>query len=180
MSLPSQTLVSSSQLESILDASLDEYKKKTENDLSSHWLSVEFQSCDSVDAVLDIIQNQATVFDKFRDGDKKIMKWVGSLVPTLYKFSTLGESVGKAPPSVKAVFIAVGVLLAAAKDVRSSHDALVELFERMESLFKHLGKFSLPIEMAEIFTMKIVAEVLSLLSIATRKVKRRRLNQKYL
>jgi hypothetical protein len=95
MSLPSQTLVSSSQLESILDASLDEYKKKTENDLSSHWLSVEFQSCDSVDAVLDIIQNQATVFDKFRDGDKKIMKWIGSLVPTLYKFSTLGESVGK-------------------------------------------------------------------------------------
>jgi hypothetical protein len=104
----------------------------------------------------------------------------------------------QAPPSVKAVFIAVGVLLAvrssnflladpinvvipqAAKDVRSSHDALVELFERMESLFKHLGKFSLPIEMAEIFTMKIVAEVLSLLSIATRKVKRRRLSELFL
>jgi hypothetical protein len=60
--------------------------------------------------------------------------------------------------------------------VRASHDALVELFERIESFFKRLGVYtqvSLTAEMAEVF-VKIVAEVLSILSIATKEVKRKR------
>jgi hypothetical protein len=63
-----------------------------------------------------------------------------------------------------------------AKDVRASHDALVEVFERIESFFKRLGVYtqvSLTTEMAEVFE-KIVAEVLSILSIATKEVQRKR------
>ena len=59
--------------------------------------------------------------------------------------------------------------------MRASHDALVELFERIESFFKRLGVYtqvSLTTEMAEVF-VKIVAEVLSILSIATQEVKRK-------
>ena len=58
----------------------------------------------------------------------------------------------------------------------ASHDALVELFERIEDFFKRLGIYtqvSLTTEMAEVF-VKIVAEVLSILSIATKEVRRKR------
>ncbi|SRR6266702_3097291 len=95
MSSSFQTPASSSQFESILDAALNEYKKKTGNDLLDNWLAKELQSCDSVEAVLGIIQGQAEAFDKFRIGDKKLMKWVGSSVHVLYTISaTLGEGVG--------------------------------------------------------------------------------------
>jgi len=66
--------------------------------------------------------------------------------------------------------------------VRASHDAVVELFERIESFFKRLGVYtqiSLTTEMAEVF-VKIVAEVLSILSIATKEVNRKRASKLFL
>ena len=60
--------------------------------------------------------------------------------------------------------------------MRASHDALVDLFKRIESFFKRLGVYtqvSLTAEMAEVF-VNIVAEVLTILSIATKEVKRKR------
>ena len=95
MPLPFQTPASSVRLQSILDAALSEYKKKTGNDLLGIWLAQELQSCNTIEAVLDIIQHQAEAFDKFRGGDKRLMKWIGSSVQVLYTISaTLGEGVG--------------------------------------------------------------------------------------
>ena len=61
-----------------------------------------------------------------------------------------------------------------AKDIRASHGAVIDLFERIESVFKSLEVYtqiSLSTKMAEVF-VKIVIELLSILSIATMKVKR--------
>ena len=58
--------------------------------------------------------------------------------------------------------------------MKASHDSLIELFEHIENSFKRLGDYSqssLTTEMAEVF-VKIVAEVLSILSTATKEVKR--------
>jgi hypothetical protein len=58
--------------------------------------------------------------------------------------------------------------------VTASHDALVDLLERIGSSFKPLGdctQVSFTTEMAEVF-VKITAEALSILSIATREVGR--------
>ena len=63
--------------------------------------------------------------------------------------------------------------------MRASHDVLVELFERIESFFKRLGvhnQVSLTAEMAEVF-VKIVAEVLSILSIAIKEARRKRASE---
>ena len=60
--------------------------------------------------------------------------------------------------------------------MRASHDALVELFERIEGFFKRLGDYtqvSLTTAMTGVL-VQIVAEVLSILSIATKEVKRKR------
>ena len=67
-------------------------------------------------------------------------------------------------------------ILQAAKDVRSSHDVLVDLFERIQFFLKRLGvhtKISPTEGMVEIL-VKIVAEILSILSIATKEVQQSR------
>ena len=85
--------------ESILVAALNEYKKNTGNDLQSHPLSVELQHCDSVDAVLVILQRQANTVEKLRDGNGGIMKWVRSSVNNLCSISaTLGDGFGLVRP----------------------------------------------------------------------------------
>ncbi|KAH9170906.1 hypothetical protein EDB89DRAFT_2243791 [Lactarius sanguifluus] len=186
MSSPSQTAAPSSIFKSMLDAALDEYKKKTGNDLLAHWLANELRTCDSVDGVLDILRDQAKAFEQ--SGDQKLMKWIDPLVHVLYTFSgALSDGVSLAFPPAKVIFTGIGVLLAvrvltilsfswAAKDVRASHGAIIDLFERVESFFKRLGVYtqiSLTTEMAEVL-VKIVIELLAILSIATKEVKRLR------
>ena len=63
--------------------------------------------------------------------------------------------------------------------MRASHDALVELFERIKTFFKPLGDYAqtpLTTEMVEVF-VKITAEVLSIISIATKEVGRWRASE---
>ncbi|KAH9040904.1 hypothetical protein EDB83DRAFT_2554227, partial [Lactarius deliciosus] len=184
-STPGQTSTPSSDFKSIIDAALSEYKKKTGKELLDHPLATEVQRCDSVDAILAIFQGQAEAFQQFRAGDQRLMKWISPVVGVLYKLSeTLGGVAGTAFPPVGVIFTGIGILLAVrifaasftAKDVRASHDALVELFERIENFFKRLGVYtqiSLTTEMAEVL-VKIVSEVLCILSIATKEVKRTR------
>ncbi|KAH9004810.1 hypothetical protein EDB86DRAFT_3240678, partial [Lactarius hatsudake] len=176
-----QTSTPSSDFKSILDAalshSLSEYEKTTGNQLLSHPLATQMKRCDSVDAILAILRGQAEAFQQFRDGDHRLMKWISPVVDILYTFSdTLGGVAGVAFPPAGAIFTGIGVLLAAARGARASHDALVELFGRIESFFKRLEVYtqiSLTAEMVEVF-VKIVAEVLSILSIATKEMKRTR------
>ena len=95
MSSSPQTLESSSHFKSILDTALGEYKSKTGNDLTKNVLAKELQGCESAEAVLDVIQREAKAFDKFRDGDKRLMKWIGPSVDVLYTISaTMGQGVG--------------------------------------------------------------------------------------
>ena len=76
----------------MLDAALDEYKKKTGNDLLALWLASELKACDSADSVLDILRDQAKAFEQ--SGDRKLMKWIDPLVHVLHTFSdALGDGV---------------------------------------------------------------------------------------
>ena len=103
-------------------------------------------------------------------------------------------------PPASAVFAGIGFLLTvrssvcifvdsfntdvlkAAKDIESSHDVLVDLFERIQFFLKRLGvhtRISQTQEMAEIL-VKIMAEVLSILTIATKEVQQSRTSKFYL
>jgi len=73
-------------------------------------------------------------------------------------------------------------ILQAARDVWVSHDALVDLFERIQFFLKHLGvhtQISPTKDMMEIL-VKIVAEVLSILSIATKEMQQSRTSELFL
>ncbi|KAH9012794.1 hypothetical protein EDB84DRAFT_923055 [Lactarius hengduanensis] len=178
----SQAFASSSQFESIINAALNKFKEKTGKNLLDDWLAKELQSCNSVEAVMDIIQGQAEAFDKFQNGGSKLMKWIRSSVHVLYTISAaLGDGVGVAIPSAKAVFTGIGVLLAAAKDVWASHDVLVDLFERIQFFLKRLGvhtRISPTKDMMEIL-VNIMAEVIAILSIATKEMQQSK-TKKYL
>ena len=76
----------------MLDAALAEYQKKTGTDLLAHWLAAELQTCESVDAVLDILRDQAKAFEQ--SGDQRLMRWIDPLVHVLHTFSgALGDGV---------------------------------------------------------------------------------------
>ncbi|KAF8260289.1 hypothetical protein EI94DRAFT_916506 [Lactarius quietus] len=108
------------------------------------------------------------------------MTLITTIVDVLSTFSETLGGVSSLPfPPERAVFSGIEVLLAAAKDVNRSHHALVKLFERIQNVIKPLADYtqiSLTTEMAELF-VKTAAEVLSILSIATKEVmgKRERL-----
>ena len=81
----------SSDLNSILDAALNEYKKTTGGGLLDHPLAKEVKKCDTIGAISAILQGQARQFRQFKDGDQRLMKWIDPMVDTLSTFSeTLG------------------------------------------------------------------------------------------
>ncbi|KAN0141499.1 hypothetical protein V8E53_000744, partial [Lactarius tabidus] len=176
-----QTSTPSSDFKSIINTglsrALNEYKNKTGKPLLDHPLAAELQRCDSVDAIKAILQVQAEAFQQFRDGDKRLMRWINPVVDVLSTFSdTIGGAASIGFPPAGPIFSAIGVLLAAGKGVRASHDALVELLEPMKDFFERLGVYTqipLTAEMAEVL-VKIVAEIFSILSIATKEVTRKR------
>ena len=95
LSILGQTSTSSSNFKSILDTALSEYKKKTGKELLDHPLATEVQQCDSVDAIKAIFQRQAEAFQQFRDGDRRLMKWINPVVDVLHK---IYEEVGNVRP----------------------------------------------------------------------------------
>jgi hypothetical protein len=67
----------------------------------------------------------------------------------------------------------------AAKDVQGSQDTLVDVFERIEMFFRRLEVYTeLPLttEMTDVIT-HIMAEVLSILGIATKEITRSRIGE---
>ncbi|KAH9177212.1 hypothetical protein EDB89DRAFT_2200060, partial [Lactarius sanguifluus] len=101
-------------------------------------------------------------------------KGIGLSAHVLYVLSaTLGEGVGLAFPPAKVIFSGIGILLA---DVRASHDALVDLFGRIEGFFKRLKVYtetSSATDFAEVL-VNVVVEVLNILSIATKEMEQSR------
>jgi hypothetical protein len=86
MSSSPQTSTLPSNFKPILDAALSDYKGKTGRELLDHPLATELQRCDTVDAVLAILQDQARAFQQFKDGDQGLMKCIGPLVQVLFAF----------------------------------------------------------------------------------------------
>jgi hypothetical protein len=67
----------------------------------------------------------------------------------------------------------------AAKDVRASHETLLDIFERVEMFFRRLEIYTevpLTTEMTDVI-IEIMAEVLSILGIATKEIKQSRTSE---
>ena len=93
--MPQLPSTSSTNFVTLIEAALEEYKKKTKKDIASHPLAAELKSCESTGAILAILRAQVQTFDKSQSVDEKLTKWLDPTVNVLYAFSAiLGDAVG--------------------------------------------------------------------------------------
>ncbi|KAH9169162.1 hypothetical protein EDB89DRAFT_1908815 [Lactarius sanguifluus] len=173
----STSLQVSSNFQPILDSALKEYKKKTGKELITHSLAEEITSCDSPEAILTVLRGKANGLNQSQSSDERLTKWLMPTVNVLNTLSaTLGEGVGTVFPPSKIVFSAISILLVAARDTAMSRDVLIELFDRIEDFFVRLQTYTEVPPTPEVTKVmgKVMAEVLSMLAIATKEMKQGR------
>ena len=73
---------------SIFNAALEDYLRKTKNDLTSHPLLLILQSCDSPEAILTVLRKQIPASSQSQIDDDRLTKWVNPIVNVLYSLST--------------------------------------------------------------------------------------------
>ncbi|KAN0136649.1 hypothetical protein V8E53_005419 [Lactarius tabidus] len=168
-------------IRSLFEAALSEYEKRAGTNLIENELTSKLKGCNCADEVTAVLQDRAQAFQKYRGDRGKIMIRLKQAVNVLYNLSTstvVGQSIGMIPfPPAQAIFAGIGILLAAIKDVNSSYDALVELFELIENFLRRLDiytKVQSTKAMTEI-VVKILVELLATLALATQQVKQGRL-----
>ncbi|KAH9035901.1 hypothetical protein EDB85DRAFT_2112683, partial [Lactarius pseudohatsudake] len=182
MSHAPSTSTSSSNFQSIFNAALKAYEKKTKKDLLAHPLAAQLQACNSPADILLVLQDKVEEFDESRSADERLSRWLNPTIEVLYAFSaTLGEGVGLIFSPAKVIFAGAGVLLLAAKDVKAGQDTLIDLFERIENFFKRLESYTAvrPTDVMTDMIIKIMIEVLNIFAIATKEMKQSRA-KKYL
>ncbi|KAN0136267.1 hypothetical protein V8E53_005872 [Lactarius tabidus] len=161
----------------IFEKALKEYKKKTGEDLATHPLAAQINGCVSPEAVLAILEAKARELDQSQSSDGRLTKWLGPTFNILNALSTtLGQGVGMVFPPTTIIFAGIGILLVAAKNTVTSRNKLIELFEKIEGFFKRIRTYTeAPLTPDLIDALaKIMAEVLSILAIATKGMKKRR------
>jgi hypothetical protein len=87
MSQKPTSSTSESRFQPIFRAALKSYRKQTKEDLLAHPLASQLQSCDSITAILALLQAQVQEFDKSHSGDERLTKWSGPTVNVLCAFS---------------------------------------------------------------------------------------------
>jgi hypothetical protein len=86
----------SSRFRDLFERALQDYEKETGTKLAGHPLAEQLQSCNSVDSVLAILQQQSDDFTEFRGSNGRIMKSLKSAVSAIHALSsntTLSEVV---------------------------------------------------------------------------------------
>ncbi|KAF8263784.1 hypothetical protein EI94DRAFT_556301 [Lactarius quietus] len=161
----------------IFEKALEEYKKKTGKDLTAHPLAAEIKDCSSSEAILTVLEGKANELNHSRSSDERLIKWLSPTVNILQALSsTLGDGAGLVFPPAKIILSGLGILLVAAKSTLVSREVLAELFDRIESFFGRLKTYT-EAPLSQTVTdvlIKTIAEVLSVLAIATKGMKERR------
>ena len=83
-----------SSFEDLFNAALKDYQNQTRTSLVDHPFAKQVESCDSVDSIIAILQDQAQIFHEFRGDDGKLMKSVKYSVNILYTLSITTAGTG--------------------------------------------------------------------------------------
>ena len=88
---------SSSNFQSMFNSALNQYKKKTKNDLVAHQLTARLESCTSPSAILAVLNEQYGVqeFIQSQSDDERRKQWLSATANVLCAFSVaIGQGVG--------------------------------------------------------------------------------------
>ncbi|KAI0249185.1 hypothetical protein BJV78DRAFT_720780 [Lactifluus subvellereus] len=169
---------SSSNFRPIFVAALNNYKRKTKEDLLTHHLTAQLQTCESPSSILDVLNQKYNIqqFIQSQSDGGGSRQWLNATVTVLCGFSAaLGEGVGMVFSPAKVIFAGIGVFLITAKNVGASQDALIDLFDRIETFFERLETY-VQVRLTEAMKnliIKIMVEILGILAIATKEIKQR-------
>lgn len=97
MSSTVQPSSSTSNFQSIFEKALEEYKKKTRKDLTTHPLAAEIRGCDSPEKILNVLEDKANELNQSQSSDERLIKW---LKPTVNILNALSATLGQAAGSV--------------------------------------------------------------------------------
>jgi hypothetical protein len=78
----------SSHFRELFERALQDYENQTGTKLAIHPLAEQIQSCNSVDSILSILQQQAQAFTEFRGSNGRIMKSLECAVSAIYALSS--------------------------------------------------------------------------------------------
>ncbi|KAH9952908.1 hypothetical protein BC827DRAFT_1380141, partial [Russula dissimulans] len=172
----------SPELRSLFEAALNEFESRAGTKLVQHQIFNELVACESVESVLDILQEQIKPLRTSLGNESTLMKWIKRTVHILHSLSTnhiVVSGVSSTFPPAKAVFVGIAILLSAIKDVDKSYDTLVHLFESFESFLRRLDIYSkIPSTpaMTEVI-VKTLAELLCTISLAIQQITQGRLKK---
>jgi hypothetical protein len=86
---------SSSNFQTIFNAALKAYEKKTKQDLLAHPLAAQLKACNSPNDILAVLQDKVNELDQSRSADERLSQWLNPTINVLYSFSaTIGAGVG--------------------------------------------------------------------------------------
>jgi hypothetical protein len=77
----------SARFQALFEPALQAYEKKAGVSLAQHPLAIKLQNCDSVEAITDLLQDQARAFGDLQ-GNDRIMKSIKTTVSILSKLSS--------------------------------------------------------------------------------------------
>ncbi|KAH9966535.1 hypothetical protein BC827DRAFT_1381797, partial [Russula dissimulans] len=166
----------SPELRSLFEAALNEFEKRAGTNLIQHQIFNKLIACQSIESVVDILQEQTEALRTSQGDNNTLMKSIKRIVHILHSLST--NHMVAFPPE-KAVFAAIGILLSAIKDVDKTYDILVDYFESFESFLRRLDIYTkIPSTMAITkVVIKILTELLSTISLAIQQVEQGRLKK---
>jgi len=119
-----------SHFQGLFERALQDYEDQTGTALARHPFAEQLQSCNSVDSILSILQQQAQAFTEFRGSNGRIMRSLKSAVSVIYALSnsTTLRVISMVPfPPAQAIFSGVAVLLAVCAFLRSRHVYLCDI-----------------------------------------------------
>ena len=82
------TVSSSSNFQLVINNALEKYKKRTKNDLITHPLAAQLQSCSSPDAILAVLHQQVQELGQSRSSDERWSRWLDPTVNVIYALSS--------------------------------------------------------------------------------------------
>jgi hypothetical protein len=86
---------STSSFQQIFDKALEEYKKKSGKDLTSHPLAAQIKGCNSPEAILSVLEGKANELNRSRSSDDRLTKLLNPTVNIINVLSaTLGQATG--------------------------------------------------------------------------------------
>jgi hypothetical protein len=88
------------EFQAIFDVALSNYTKQTGVNIATCPIAQTFQTCDSVDAILDLLQDTAKKFQTYRDGNRKLIDCIKPVVQVLHAVAAIfGEAASLVSPT---------------------------------------------------------------------------------